>query len=169
MAASRWIAAGLLLMAAAAVHSTPASPPMSSELTLPQSDYIEQCGGCHGIQGTSAPADIPVLRGRVGHFMCLPEGRAYLLRLPNVAHSRITDNAQLAELMNFVVFGLGGASTPPGSKPFAEDEVTRERQHAMSSESLIAARASIVAKLIRKCGAPTSMRLFYPGQKVAAR
>ena len=71
--------------------------------------------------------------------------------------------------MNFVVFGLGGASTPAGVKPFAGDEVARERQQAMSTESLIAARAAIVNKLIRRCGAPSSLRLFYPGQKTAAR
>ena len=96
MTVSRWIAAAaLLLFGAAAVRSTPSTPApaMSGVLTLPQSDYIEQCGGCHGIQGTSAPADIPVLRERVGYYMCLPEGRAYLLRLPNVAHSRIADNS----------------------------------------------------------------------------
>ncbi len=171
MNASARIAAGALFLCGAVAAGSATTGPATAtpaELTLPQSDYIEQCGGCHGIQGTSAPAAIPVLRERVGHFMCLPEGRAYLIRLPNVAHSRITDNAELADLMNFVVFGLGGASTPANAAPFVGEEVARQRQHSMSSESLIAIRASIVDKLIRKCGAPASMRLFYPGQRTAA-
>ncbi len=45
------------------------------ELTTPQSDYVEHCSGCHGMQGNSAPADIPVLRDRVGYFLCSKEGR----------------------------------------------------------------------------------------------
>lgn len=167
MKAPRWMAAGLLVFGGVAAGSTPTAP-VSHELTLPQSDYIEQCGGCHGLQGTSAPAEIPVLRERVGYYMCLPEGRSYLLRLPNVAHSRITDDAELADLMNFVAFGLGGASVPASAKPFTAEEVTRERPHAMSTESLIAARSAIVGKLIRRCGAPVSLRLFFPGQKVVA-
>jgi mono/diheme cytochrome c family protein len=31
-----------------------------------RSDYVENCGGCHGITGDSAPALLPVLRDRVG-------------------------------------------------------------------------------------------------------
>lgn len=134
-------------------------------LALAKSDYVENCGGCHGIQGTSAPANIPVLRDRIGYFMCTPEARAYLIRLPNVAHSKLTDNAQLAELVNFTVFGFGGASVPAGAKRFTAEEVTRERQHALSSASLKKTRAALVETLIRTCKAPASLRLFYPGQR----
>ena len=45
-------------------------------------DYIENCGGCHGVNGDTVPAHLPELQGRVGWFMCTPEARAYLLRLP---------------------------------------------------------------------------------------
>ena len=82
------------------------------ELTVAQSDYVEHCSGCHGMQGNSAPAEIPVLRDRVGYFMCTQQGREYLIRLPNVAYSAISDNQELADMMNFVVFGLGGNSAP---------------------------------------------------------
>ena len=68
-----------------------------------------------------------MLRDRVGYFMCTPEGRDYLIRLPNVAYSAITDNQELADMMNFVVFGLGGASAPKGAKPFTAAEVARLR------------------------------------------
>lgn len=49
------------------------------DLTTAQSDYVEHCSGCHGMQGNSAPADIPVLRDRVGYFMCTQAGA----RLPD--------------------------------------------------------------------------------------
>ncbi len=134
---------------------------MISDPALARSDYIENCGGCHGVEGRSAPAQLPELRGRVGYFMCTPEARAYLIRLPNIAHSRITDNQQLADLVNFVIFDLGGTSAPPGSKPFTAAEVAHERQFALSSVSLKAERARHVESAIRKCRAPASLRQLF--------
>jgi hypothetical protein len=160
------LAAAFLL--SAAVLPALAAPALP-ELTGPQSDYVEHCSGCHGMQGNSAPADIPVLRDRVGYFMCSPQGRDYLIRLPNVAYSAIGDNQELADMMNFVVFGLGGDSAPKTAKPFTAAEVARLRRRALTTGSLIAARAAIVGKLSAGCAVPQSMKLFYDGQVQAAR
>ena len=138
-------------------------------LTTPQSDYVEYCSGCHGMQGNSAPAEIPVLRDRVGYFMCTKEGRDYLIRLPNVAYSAISDNQELADMMNFVVFGLGGNSAPRGTKPFTATEVSRLRAQALGTQSLIAARAHVVDRLISDCAVPRSMKFFYDGEPQTAR
>jgi hypothetical protein len=148
------------MLFAAAVSSAPAMP----ELTAPESDYVEYCSGCHGMQGNSAPAEIPVLRDRVGYFMCTREGRDYLIRLPNVAYSAIADNQELADMMNFVVFGLGGASAPKSAKPFTAAEVKRLREEALGTQSLIAARAHVVGKMISDCAVPQSMQFFYDGE-----
>ncbi len=137
--------------------------PMMADPDLAQSDFIENCAGCHGLRGTTVPAHLPEIKDRVGWFMCTPESRAYLLRLPNVAHSRITDNAQLADLMNYVVFVLGGKSVPVGTKPFTGSEVAHERQFPLTSVSLKAERLRLANVAIAKCRAPTSLRLQYPG------
>jgi len=154
-----------LVLAAVAGKAEPQLP----LLTTPQSDYVEYCSGCHGMQGNSAPAEIPVLRDRVGYFMCTKEGRDYLIRLPNVAYSAITDNQELADMMNFVVFGLGGKSAPGGTRPFTAVEVRRLRADALGSQSLIAARAHVVDKLISDCAVPQSMKFFYDGQTQTGR
>jgi hypothetical protein len=156
---------GLVLGAFSPVLAAPALP----ELTTPQSDYVEHCSGCHGMQGNSAPAEIPVLRDRVGYFMCTKEGRDYLIRLPNVAYSAITDNQELAEMMNFVVFGLGGRSAPKGAKPFTAAEVAKLRARALATQSLIEVRAEIVGKMVGTCAAPQSMKFYSDGQDQAAR
>ncbi len=130
---------------------------------LAEADYVEQCAGCHGVRGSSVPAHLPELKDRVGWFMCTPSARAYLLRLPNVAHSRLTDNARLADMMNYVVFVLGGQSAPAATKPFTPAEVGHERQFALTSGSLKAERLRLANQVIRKCRAPASMRLQYPG------
>jgi hypothetical protein len=158
----KWLAALALLSGIASAEAEPALP----LLTAPQSDYVEHCSGCHGMQGNSAPAEIPVLRDRVGYFMCTREGRDYLIRLPNVAYSAIGDNQELADMMNFVVFGLGGASAPRTAKPFTAAEVARLRRDALATQSLIAARAKIVDALAASdCAVPDSMKFFYDGQQ----
>jgi hypothetical protein len=121
------------------------------------------------MQGDSYPAEIPVLRDRIGYFMCTREGREYLIRLPNVAYSPIPDNQQLADMMNFVVFGLGGASAPKGTKPYTAAEVAKLRTQALATESLIAIRAEVVGKMMGRCAVPKSMNDFYDGQEQTAR
>ena len=110
-----------------------------------------------------------MLRDRVGYFMCTREGRDYLIRLPNIAYSAITDNQELADMMNFVVFGLGGNSAPKGTRPFSAAEVGRLRTKALATHSLIAVRADVVAKLGSGCAVPDSINFFYGGQQQAAR
>lgn len=132
-------------------------------------DYIENCGGCHGVNGDTVPAHLPELQGRVGWFMCTPEARAYLLRLPNVAHSRIKDNAELADLMNFVIFVLGEGSVPAGTKPFTAAEVERERPHALTNMNLTNERLRLANQLVQQCHAPDSIKLLYPGSRAVVR
>jgi hypothetical protein len=154
--------AAAALPAAAQPASAPSTYP--AEMSQAQSDYVEHCGGCHGIHGIAAPADLPTLKDRVGWFTCLPQARAYLVRLPNIARSRITDNDQLADLLNFMLFGLGGRSTPAGTRPFTGAEVASARATPFTSVSLVETRAVLVEQMIRQCGAPAGLRLMYPGQ-----
>ena len=158
------LAAALLLAPTVAYAELPLPA-----LTAPQSDYVEHCSGCHVMQGNSAPAEIPVLRDRVGYFMCTKEGREYLIRLPNVAYSAISDNQQLADMMNFVVFGLGGSSAPRDARPFTAAEVARLRTRALATQSLIAVRAEVIGNMVTSCAVPKSLNFFYDGQDQAAR
>jgi mono/diheme cytochrome c family protein len=148
------------------VHAAPALVDPHRVMTDPdqaRSDYIEHCSGCHGQRGDTVPARLPELEGRVGWFMCTPEARAYLLRLPNVAHSRITDNAELADMMNYVVFVLGEGTAPAGTPPFTGDEVARERVHALTNINLTAERLRLANQIVRQCHAPASIRQLYIG------
>lgn len=128
---------------------------------LARADYVEHCAGCHGVQGISAPAKLPELRGRVGYMMCTPDTRAYLLRLPNIAKSRLSDNQQLADMLNFMIFGIGGQSVLPGTRPFTATEVEYERKFALTSASLVKERKRHVETAIHECGAPATFRNFY--------
>lgn len=129
-------------------------------LTPVQATYLERCGGCHGIQGHSAPSEVPRLRGQVGFFLCQPEGRAYLARLPSLASSPLTDE-ELAELLNFVVFDLGGATAlRQDYRRYSAQEVSELRSRPLNEISLARYRQEIVSRLIGECGAPSSLREY---------
>lgn len=132
--------------------------PEYTSLNEVQATYLERCGGCHGIQGRSSPELVPNLRDQVGHFLCLPEGRAYLVRLPSIASSPLTDR-EVADLMNFVVFDLGRTPTSANDNPeYTAEEVGRLRTQPLNAVALVSYRAAIVEQLIARCGAPESLR-----------
>lgn len=133
-----------------------------------RSDYFEHCAGCHGVGGTSAPAKVPELLNRVGYFMCTPEARDYLVKLPNVAHAKIDDPGELANLVNYVVFVIGGDSVPPNAEPFTADEVARLRTTPIANRSLINERSRLVSQIVKRCGAPASLNQLYEGAPSAA-
>lgn len=157
--------ASLLALGVAAIASAPpdavARNDGISDPEQARADYIENCGGCHGIEGSTAPAQVPELRGRVGYFMCTASARAYLLRLPNVAHNRLQDTERVADVMNYIVFHIGQDSAPRGTTPFTAQEVAKERKFALTAASLIRERAREVENVVRACGAPANLSAMY--------
>jgi len=126
-----------------------------------QTQYIELCSGCHGVRGRSVPTAVPTLWGRVGYFLCDKNSRAYLGRLPNIALAPIND-ADLADLVNFVVFSLGNGSAPKGARPYTAEEIGKLRAEPLSSVALRAYRGKVVEKMIHSCGAPSAMLEYAP-------
>jgi cytochrome c553 len=143
--------AGLLCAADARSESPPAQFPQ------PQRDYILACAGCHGMNGVSNAALVPDLRGLVGYYLNLPEGRAYLSRLPNVAFSSLNDEA-LAGVLNYIVFDLGDGSAPAGTRPYRAAEVGKWRKQPLTEVSLSDYRRRMVETLIDRYQAPDALR-----------
>lgn len=129
-----------------------ASPPSLS----PRVEYLLSCGGCHGLQGVSNSRLVPDLSDQVGFFLRLPEGRRYLARLPNVAFSMTTDR-QLAAILNYVVFTLGGSSAPRDARRYTASEVSRLRRQPLTEVSLVRLRRRLVKTLIGRCHAPPEL------------
>jgi mono/diheme cytochrome c family protein len=115
-----------------------------------RSSYLEGCGGCHGILGSAPHSNIPELRDMVGIFMCTQAGREYVVRLPNVAFAAV-DDAGLADLMNYVVFRLGGVSLPDGVKPYTAAEVAALRRRPLKNQPLLKMREEILIQAARNC------------------
>jgi mono/diheme cytochrome c family protein len=88
--------------------------------------YATNCQGCHGEVGSSA-AEIPTLAGRVGYFTRIPEGRRYLVQVPNVALNANSD-ADIAAVLNWLLATYSRAQLPPDFKPYTASEVGELRQ-----------------------------------------
>ena len=137
----------------------------------PKANYIERCGGCHGVDGRSVAQLVPDLKQTAGYFLCDEEARAYLARLPNVAFSQI-DDADLAAMLNYVVFDLGAPGGPaqpgaPAARPYSAAEVGRLRRDPLTIPDLKAYRLRIVGRLVRRCSAPDRLLSDYQGAPAA--
>jgi hypothetical protein len=146
----RVLAALTLVGPASVVHA---------DVETDRAHYLLSCGGCHGIDGVSNSTLVPDLKGQVGFFLNLPEGRDYVARLPNVAFSITTDEA-LTGLLNYVVFTLGGASVPRGAKPYTVREVSLLRRKPLTEVSLAQMRQQMVRILIDRYHATTGLRRY---------
>ena len=103
---------GLLLCAALATHLL-LSPKNA------RTAYWLHCAGCHLLDGSSAPPEVPTLIDEPGRIVALPGGRDYLMRIPGVAQAGL-DDAKLAEVLNFMLEEFSSATLPPGLQtPFS--------------------------------------------------
>lgn len=94
----------------------------------PRLDYMLHCMGCHRADGVGTPPGIPRLAGRVGYYLQVTQGRAYLAQVPGAAQSLLDDGA-LAGVLNWIVAEFGGKSAPAGFEPYTAEEVHRYRSN----------------------------------------
>lgn len=93
----------------------------------PEVNYALHCQGCHLADGRATPGLVPALDEMLGRFAALPDGRAYLVRLPNVTSAQL-DEPSAAALMTWVVQRFGGEALPQGFRPFSVEEIAAGRR-----------------------------------------
>jgi hypothetical protein len=92
-----------------------------------RANYLLHCSGCHQSDGGGRPDNgIPRMSGQVGHFLRLPEGRAFLVQVPGTSQSSLSD-ADTATMLNWLVRAISPAEVPTDFVPYTTDEVTRLR------------------------------------------
>ena len=120
-----------------------ASAAMASERQ--RINYLLHCSGCHQADGSGSPTSgIPDMRGNIGYFLRLPEGRAFLVQVPGSAQSSLNDG-DTAELLNWMVREVSQKEVPADFSPYTRDEVTRLRGHPL--DDVTATRTSVVGRL----------------------
>jgi mono/diheme cytochrome c family protein len=104
--------------------------------------FAKNCQGCHGSMGSKGQ-EIPTLANRIGYFARAPEGRAFLVQVPNVALSAI-DDTDLAAMLNWMLTSYSAGQLPDDFKPYTADEVETLRKVRISP----AGRRTEVVKLL---------------------
>lgn len=92
----------------------------------PETNYALHCQGCHLADGSETPGKVPPLAGSVAQFLRLPDGRAFLGRVPGVANAPLGD-AELAALLNWTLERFDAAAIPPEFAPYDAAEIGRLR------------------------------------------
>lgn len=85
-------------------------------------NYMLHCQGCHLPQTEGFPGKVPPMKDFVGYFLHSREGREFLIRVPGVAQSALTD-AEVADLMNWIVVTYSANQLPSDFEPFTSAEV----------------------------------------------
>lgn len=108
-------------------------------------NYLQYCSGCHRLDGSGSAANrVPTFAGSVGHFVRTGRGRAFLIQVGGVAQSALTD-AEIADLLNWLLPQYGGREMPPAFSPYTAAEVHAKRSHRPAD--LMAARTVIAREL----------------------
>jgi len=123
--------------------------------------YARNCQGCHGSEGVSV-TEIPRLADRVGYFARIPEGRRYLVQVPNVALNPSSDE-DIAEMMNWLLDRFGRAQLPDDFQPYSAEEVALLRQARID---VAADRRRVVAQLVARKLLPSPDLLAIPSSSL---
>jgi len=108
-------------------------------------NYMLHCQGCHRPDGLGDTHSTPPLVDELGQFTTIPEGRAYIVRVPGVAMAPISDKA-LAELINWMMWQFDAPNLPEDFRPFGPEEVHKLRKSPLRSETS-AVRSRLVGEI----------------------
>lgn len=111
-------------------------------------NYLLHCAGCHLPDGTgSAPNEVPTLHRIPGEFIKVPSGREFLAQVPGIVYSPLSD-AEVAEILNYVLNRYSGAVLPDGFAPYTAQEVAGYR--AVKPASIMKVRERVIADLAER-------------------
>ena len=98
----------------------------AEEAYSPRVNYMLQCQGCHLADGRGMAGRVPNMMGSVGRYLHSPQGRAFIVQVPGVAFSPLSD-AQVSELMNWMLTEFSADELPANFKPYTEEEIAALR------------------------------------------
>ncbi len=113
----------------------------------PHQDYVLHCMGCHLADGAGHPPAIPKLADRVGYYLTVPQGRAYLVQVPGAANS-LLDDRRLTAVLNWMIDEFAGASRPQTLEPFSVEEISQYRRRRPND--IDALRHALNAEIARR-------------------
>lgn len=105
----------------------------------PHVDFMLECQGCHRGEGDGWPGMVPRLKGQVSKFLHSADGRAYLVRVPGVAQSSLSDE-RLAAVLTWTVRHFDPEHLPADFEPYTAAEVAHWRRDIVRNVSEVRQR-----------------------------
>ncbi len=102
----------------------------------PLINFQLQCMGCHLADGSGQPGRVPSVRRSLLDFSKSPAGRNFVIRVPGVAQSPLSDG-DTALLLNWMARTLSDRAASPGFKAYSAAEV-----HALRGQPLTEVNAT---------------------------
>ena len=102
-------------------------------------NYQLHCMGCHLADGSGEPGRVPSMRRSLVQFSGTPEGREYVIRVPGVAQSPLSDQ-ETAMLLNWMARNLSDLAPPPDFVDYSAAEIRRWRAQPLAQVSAVRAR-----------------------------
>ncbi|MCG3190068.1 MAG: hypothetical protein LKCHEGNO_02669 [Burkholderiaceae bacterium] len=134
---ARWLVAAL---GAISIAAAAAGDPTRARL-----QYLQHCAGCHLADGSGEPAKgIPSMRGPLGLFLTVPGGREFIVQVPGVMNSPLSDS-DTANLMNWLLPAVTADTLPAGTAPYTTAEIARLR--GTRPVNVMAVRAELMHRL----------------------
>jgi mono/diheme cytochrome c family protein len=119
--------------------------PLFARAESAQNLYTLNCWGCHRANGEGIPGTAPTLRD-AADFLMVPGGRAYLIEVPGVSQSSLSD-ADTALVMNWIIRNFSKGRVPADFKPYtaAEIHASRQQPHLLD---ITATRKALIDKMV---------------------
>ncbi|MEZ5490217.1 MAG: hypothetical protein R3F50_07840 [Gammaproteobacteria bacterium] len=93
-----------------------------------QFHFLQFCAGCHLVDGSGVPPEVPNLRIDLGNLLDTPKGRDFILRVPGVVGVPIAVD-EVADLMNWIITTYYPERS--GFKPFTVPEIEAGRANPL--------------------------------------
>ena len=96
-----------------------------------QAKYLLHCRGCHLANGTGVPPDVPTLVDEIGRLVATPVGREYVVRVPGVSQSALSDEG-LASVLNWILETFNADTLPADFRPYSIGEIAEARKKILA-------------------------------------
>ena len=117
----RLLIACVLLLGAATAQADPGRA---------KRNYLLHCMGCHGETGVGLEGKVPSMHGTLAMLSRTPQGRYYVLRVPGVTQSTLSD-ADLAEVLNWSLREFSDSTVPDQVPTFTAEEIAIARRQPL--------------------------------------
>jgi len=105
----------------------------------PSVNFQLHCMGCHLADGSGESGRVPSIRRSLVLLSRSSEGREYLIRVPGVAQSPLSDE-DIAALLNWMARNLSDLQPSGDFVDFSAAEIRRSRHHPLAKLKALRAR-----------------------------